>query len=163
MKFTTLIPMRFNDGREVPQEQINRIIDELAIQFSGCSDEGITKGQWLDPKDAQLYRDESRRVTVVCDARQLFVITMACSSLKSLPHEDQVMNTTAQKALHIAQELATQAKSAADLHNAFFGVGGKFGELFPTRAEREAFAKTPEYQEIVRLRAALAAGEEIAS
>jgi hypothetical protein len=46
---------------------MNRIIDELAVQFSGCSDEGITKGQWLDPKDAQLYRDESRRISVVCD------------------------------------------------------------------------------------------------
>jgi hypothetical protein len=67
MKFTTLIPLRFNDGRPVPPEQIVRIIDELAVQFKGCSDEGITKGQWLDPKDSQLYRDESRRVAVVCD------------------------------------------------------------------------------------------------
>ncbi len=71
MKFTTLIPMRFNDGREVPQEQMNRIIDELAVQFSGCSDEGVTKGQWLDPKDSQVYRDESRRISIVCDNRLL--------------------------------------------------------------------------------------------
>jgi hypothetical protein len=61
----------------------------------------------------------------------------------------------AQEALRIARELARDAKSATDLHNAFFGIGGKFAELFPTREEREAFAKTPEYQEIVRLRAAL--------
>jgi len=71
MKFTTLIPLRLNDGREVPQDQMNRIIDELVLQFSGCSDEGVTKGQWLDPKDSQLYRDESRRITVVCDNRLL--------------------------------------------------------------------------------------------
>ncbi len=71
MKFTTLIPMRFNDGREVSLEQISRIIDELAAQFNGCSDEGITKGQWLDPKDSRLYRDESRRITVVCKNEQL--------------------------------------------------------------------------------------------
>ena len=51
MKFTTLIPLRFNDGRPVPPEQISRIIDKLVVQFKGCSDEGITKGQWLDPKD----------------------------------------------------------------------------------------------------------------
>ena len=69
----------------------------------------------------------------------------------------------AQEALHIAQELAKQAKSAVDLHNAFFGIGGKFGELFPTREEREAFAKTPEYQEIVRLRAALSQSDRVAS
>jgi len=61
----------------------------------------------------------------------------------------------AQEALRIAQELAKQAKSATDFHNAFFGVGGKFGDLFPIRSERELFAKTPEYQEIVRMRAAL--------
>jgi hypothetical protein len=67
MKFTTLIPLRFNDGREVPQDQIDRIIDGLAFRFNGCSDEGVTKGQWLDPKDSRLYRDESRRVSVVCD------------------------------------------------------------------------------------------------
>src|SRR2546421_5173156 len=72
MKFTTLIPLRFNDGRDVPQEQMVRIIDELVLQFSGCSDEGITKGQWLDPKDSQLYRDESRRISVVCENRLLW-------------------------------------------------------------------------------------------
>lgn len=71
MKFTTLIPMRFNDGREVPAEHLSRIIDELAAQFKGCSDEGVTKGQWLDPKDSRLYRDESRRITVVCNNAQL--------------------------------------------------------------------------------------------
>jgi phage anti-repressor protein len=63
--------------------------------------------------------------------------------------------TKAHKALQIARELAQEAKSATDLHNAFFGIGGRFAELFPTRAEREAFAKTPEYQEILRLRSAL--------
>jgi hypothetical protein len=72
MKFTTLIPLRFNDGREVPREQMIRVIDELVLQFSGCSDEGITKGQWLDPKDSRLYRDESRRISVVCDNRLLW-------------------------------------------------------------------------------------------
>jgi len=51
---------------------MNRIIDGLAAQFKGCSDEGVTKGQWLDPKAARLYRDESRRVTVVCDNAQLW-------------------------------------------------------------------------------------------
>ena len=69
----------------------------------------------------------------------------------------------AQEALRIARELARDAKSATDLHNAFFGIGGKFAQLFPTRAEREEFAKTPEYQEIVRMRAALPQPERAAS
>lgn len=67
MKFTTLIPMQFNDGREVPDEHLQRIIDGLAVQFGGCSDEGITKGQWIDPADSALYRDQCKRVSVVCD------------------------------------------------------------------------------------------------
>ncbi len=67
MKFTTLMPVRFNDGRKVPLHQLRRFLDELAIEFGGCSDEGLTKGQWIDPKDSIHYRDESRRVTVVCD------------------------------------------------------------------------------------------------
>ena len=71
--------------------------------------------------------------------------------------------TKAQQALRIAQELAKDAKSSVDLHNAFFGIGGKFGELFPTRAEREAFAKTLEYQEILRLRSLLPRSEKAAS
>jgi hypothetical protein len=71
--------------------------------------------------------------------------------------------TKAQEALVIAQEIAKHAKSAVDFHNAFFGVGGKFAELFPMRDEREAFAQTPEYREILRLRALLSQSEKAAS
>jgi hypothetical protein len=69
----------------------------------------------------------------------------------------------AQEPLLIARELAKHAKSAVDLHYAFFGVGGRFAELFPTPSEREAFAKRPEYQEFLKLRAALAASVKVAS
>lgn len=63
------------------------------------------------------------------------------------------MSTTrAQQALKVFQELAQQADSATDLHNAFFGIGGKLGQMFPTREGREAFAQTPEYAEIVRIK-----------
>lgn len=68
-----------------------------------------------------------------------------------------------QQALTIARELARKAKSSVDFHNAFFGIGGKFGELFPTRAEREAFLKTPEYREIFRIRAELRKSQKAAS
>jgi hypothetical protein len=71
MKFTTLIPLRFNDGTEVSPKQMTRTIDELAFQFRGCSDEGVTKGQWLDPQDSRLYRDESQRTSVVCSNDRL--------------------------------------------------------------------------------------------
>jgi hypothetical protein len=69
--------------------------------------------------------------------------------------------TKAQKALKIATELAKVANSSVDFHNAFFGVGGKFGELFPTLAERRAFSKSDEYQRIRSLRAKLARIESV--
>ena len=67
----------------------------------------------------------------------------------------------AQQALRIAKELAKEAKSSIDFHNAFFGVGGKFGELFPERAEREAFAKTPEYKAILQMRTDLRKSDKV--
>lgn len=57
----------------------------------------------------------------------------------------------ARLALEFFQREAERADSPTDLHNAFFGNGAEYGKLFPTRAEREAFAKTREYKEIVRI------------
>ncbi len=57
----------------------------------------------------------------------------------------------ARLALEFVQREAARAESGTDLHNAFFGNGGEFGKLFPTRQERNAFFETPEYQEIVRI------------
>jgi hypothetical protein len=67
MKFTTLIPTKFNDRSRVPTKTLRRIINRLTTQFGGCSEEGLTKGQWIDPADAARYHDESIRVSVVCD------------------------------------------------------------------------------------------------
>ena len=71
MKFTTLIPVYLNDGSEVPDERLQAIVRELAFQFGGCSDEGITKGQWIDPADSTLYGDECKRGSVNCDRNTL--------------------------------------------------------------------------------------------
>lgn len=60
-----------------------------------------------------------------------------------------------QQALEFVKEQAALATYDTDLHNAFFGIGGKFGELYSTRAEREAFRDTPEYEEICKIREAL--------
>jgi hypothetical protein len=68
----------------------------------------------------------------------------------------------AQESLRVAKEIAKDCKSATDFHNAFFGIYGRFGEMFPTRAEREAFAQTPEYHEIVRIRVELRQQEKAA-
>ncbi|MEO8498380.1 MAG: hypothetical protein ABI614_25235 [Planctomycetota bacterium] len=60
-------------------------------------------------------------------------------------------NTKAQQALDFVQEQAARCATETELHNAFFGVGGRFGELFPTRSERSDFQNTAEYMEIGRI------------
>ena len=69
----------------------------------------------------------------------------------------------AQEALRVFKELAESADCATDLHNAFFGNYGKFGQMFPTREEREAFGETPQYAEIVRIRAEMRQREAAAA
>ncbi len=60
--------------------------------------------------------------------------------------------TKAAKLLQIAEELARSAESWADLSNALFDpVEGVVSRAFDTRAERETFAKTPEYRRIREL------------
>jgi hypothetical protein len=73
------------------------------------------------------------------------------------------MQNKAQTALQFVKDAAARGGSATDVHNAFFGIGGRFGELFPTREEREAFFRTAEYQEIKQIRLALRAREKAAS
>jgi hypothetical protein len=58
----------------------------------------------------------------------------------------------ASELLEKAQELARSAPSWADLSNALFDpMEGIVARAFPSRAEREAFAKTPEYRQIREL------------
>jgi predicted HicB family RNase H-like nuclease len=54
-------------------------------------------------------------------------------------------------ALAFARQTAKTARSWVDFHNALFGIGGKCTELFPTEADRVAFAKTGEYREVQQL------------
>jgi hypothetical protein len=61
----------------------------------------------------------------------------------------------ARQAIEFVRRGARRCETATDLHNAFFGNVGKFGQLFTAREEREGFLKTPEYLEIVEIRDAL--------
>jgi hypothetical protein len=57
----------------------------------------------------------------------------------------------AQQALDFVRQIAPKCDTATDLHNAFWGVGGKLGQLFTTRKEREEFVRTPEYAQIEKI------------
>lgn len=71
MRFTTIIPIRRNSGSKVSQAELQGIYDRLTARFGGMTQEGRTRGQWIDPKDGRLYRDEGWKVSVVCDNEQL--------------------------------------------------------------------------------------------
>jgi hypothetical protein len=69
MKVTTLLPTAGNDGRPFPDAKIDGILDSLATQFGGCSTDGKVDGRSMD--DGRKHRDQSLRVTIVCDKDRL--------------------------------------------------------------------------------------------
>lgn len=54
----------------------------------------------------------------------------------------------AAEAVVIARAAAAKATTWDELWNAVYGIGAPLGELFPTQAEREAFARTEESRQI---------------
>jgi hypothetical protein len=62
------------------------------------------------------------------------------------------MSAKNRKTLESAERLAAEAATWADLSNALFDPQhGLVARAYPTRAEREEFIKSPEYQAIKRL------------
>lgn len=63
----------------------------------------------------------------------------------------RLQNGPAAQLLQIAQEAATRFEYWEDLHNAVYGVGGPFSQLFSTPTARVAFSKSPEHAAIREL------------
>ena len=75
-RFEILLPLRFNDGRPVPDEVIADTLLELRQQFGAVSCETQTiRGTWTF--EAEVFRDDLVRVYVdaddVSDSREFFV------------------------------------------------------------------------------------------
>jgi hypothetical protein len=75
-RYEILIPLRFNDGREVPESFLAETLLELRNQFGAVSSETqIIRGLW--EYQGQVYRDEHFRLFLdVADSeanRQFFV------------------------------------------------------------------------------------------
>lgn len=65
-RFEILLPLRFNDGRYVPDELIGNTLLELRQQFGAVSCETQTiRGMWTH--EADVYRDDLFRVFVDTD------------------------------------------------------------------------------------------------
>jgi hypothetical protein len=65
-RFEVLLPLRFNDGRNIPNELIGETILELRQKFSGISSETQTiHGEW--EFRGELFRDDLVRLIVDVD------------------------------------------------------------------------------------------------
>lgn len=59
--------------------------------------------------------------------------------------------TKAAEALKFVESKVPESATWVDLHNAFYGVGALFSQLFPTEQERIEFGKTKESKRIGEL------------
>lgn len=75
-RYEILLPLRFNDGREVPAELVAQTLLDLEGRFGAVSSETQTiQGRWRH--EGQAYRDDLVRVFVdvvdTPESRQFFV------------------------------------------------------------------------------------------
>jgi hypothetical protein len=68
-----LLPMSYNDGRDVPPEVMDGIFDELYLTFGGYSIGGIAEGTWR-MTDGTKASDSSLQVWVIMDEEQIPVM-----------------------------------------------------------------------------------------
>ena len=69
MKFTTLIPIRYNDGTPIDPGDLQDIQSEFWHKYGGATFENTVQGYWLD--DGTLYQDECLKIVVSCDNDRL--------------------------------------------------------------------------------------------
>ncbi|MEX2560225.1 MAG: hypothetical protein WD403_09945 [Pirellulales bacterium] len=61
------------------------------------------------------------------------------------------LQARAKQALQAAREAKESGADWVHAHNALYGIGGKFGQLFPTQSDRTAFLSTPEAAEVAAI------------
>jgi hypothetical protein len=65
-----LIPTSYNDGREVPAEVMDGLLEELYLNFGGYSIAGIAEGTWR-MKDGTKASDSSLQVWVIMEEEKV--------------------------------------------------------------------------------------------
>lgn len=62
-RFEVLIPLQWNDGREIPEELLGEAVFEMLDRFTGVSFENLNiLGHWLH--EGTVYRDNLSRIIV---------------------------------------------------------------------------------------------------
>lgn len=70
VKFTTLIPVNWNDGTPVDPAVLTRFIDSYWRPFRGMTSEGRVAGHWI-AEDGTEFRDVCEKVSIVCERDRL--------------------------------------------------------------------------------------------
>jgi hypothetical protein len=69
MKFTTLLPRKYNNGKLVRAATRAKILDRASDLFGGYTLENPVQGGWRD-ESGRFWADESYRLVVACDRKQ---------------------------------------------------------------------------------------------
>jgi hypothetical protein len=70
MIVVTRIPKHRNDGSEISEAELTRILNRVVDKFNGYSWEGPCRGAWVSA-DGTVYREESYRLEVVVAPEQV--------------------------------------------------------------------------------------------
>src|SRR5437879_8851822 len=94
-RFEILLPLRFNDGKPVPDELVAETLTDLEQQFGAVSSESqVIRGIWHS--QGQVFRDESARVFVdvldLPENRQFFVEYKDRLKLRSEEHTSELQS-----------------------------------------------------------------------
>jgi len=65
VKFTTLIPTRWNDGTPAKPSLLMQIIASIWRPFGGMTEEGLVTGHWI-ADDGTEFTDRCIRISVEC-------------------------------------------------------------------------------------------------
>jgi predicted HicB family RNase H-like nuclease len=63
----------------------------------------------------------------------------------------QQLQKRGRELLDVAKGAAAGAESWIEVHNAVFGIGAPYGQLFPTQGDRVAFGKSAEHKAIMEI------------
>ena len=70
--------------------------------------------------------------------------------MRAKPKKSSKVSAAAQL-LEFARRKLSECREWPELHNAVYGVGAKFSQLFPGQSDRIAFSKSAEFREIAKL------------
>jgi hypothetical protein len=70
VKFTSLIPVRYNDGTAVKPSVLQQLIDSLWRPFGAMTREGYVTGHWVDD-DGTEFMDVCVKLFIECDRDRL--------------------------------------------------------------------------------------------